>query len=191
VLIWAFQGYVDWIAGAAGGEYYGEGNYASWATVKATAEANWAPTTTGNIPFAATAGKHIYSPSETFQAKGGRSKLKAKLYEPIGTGISRAIDWHLYSEAADFGWAYAVQNFDANGAVDANGDPLTEDAWHRWRTEDPAPDVAQPESADYLSSNFDFPNWCDEPAFQVTRGFQAAYAWALIRWDVSGGFSYT
>jgi len=119
-----------------------------------------------------------------------RPKLKARLHDPIGTGISRAIDWHIHAQAAQFGWDYSTHTFDANGATDVDGNPLTEDTWHRWRSEDPAPNVAQPESADYLSSSLDFPNWCDQPTYQTTRGFQAADAWALVRWDVSGGFAY-
>lgn len=58
-------------------------------------------------------------------------------------------------------------------------------------TDDPAQDVAQAESSSCLASDFNFPNWCAQPTDKEASGFEIDNQWALIRWDVAGGFQYT
>lgn len=113
-------------------------------------------------------------------------------------GLSTS-NWRRYTTHPDdggsgtIGWQHQTVTFDANGETDANGNPLAEDTWHRRLTDDPATHVARPESSACLSSNLNFPNWCVQPRDTECKGFEVGWGvstdWALIGWDVSGGFS--
>ena len=202
-MVWT-QNSITYIDGASGGRYRGDrGTGSTWAVSKAGAEADWHALGFGphEGPIAGTAGKWSYPlQSDDWQAHGERRTRKCKLWSAIGTGINRAIDWHVYTIAARYssiGWSGQVETFDANGEVDASSNPITQDAWHRWRTESPAADVAQPESTDYIAAVLTtFPNWCQEPhtggnADLQAQGWQTGNHWAKVRWDVAGGFDYT
>ncbi len=200
VLIWTLS-HCQYIYGAAGGQKFGEGgdDYTEdWEVAKSNAEADWSDWGPGPylFPIAATAGHNDWGWwGRDYTAQGRRRKMKLKLSSAIGTGISRDIDWHVYSIAASYpaiGWSFQTETFDANGEVDVYSNALAQDTWQRWRTESPAADVAKPEPTDYLASNLNFPNWCDEPGDDQAeaRGFQISGCWTCVRWDVSGGFQH-
>lgn len=184
VLIWTAGSSMAWTDKI---RYYGEDdNEITWAAAKAGAEAVWAVSALAQTrPEAYSYGN--LNIGGVFTARLYRGALYLKIGANIGTGCSRAIDWHAYAEKWHDVW-------------DANGDGLIENSWAKWLTDSPGQAVAQPQSSVRLGSDVTIlPVWCDEPpgAEQVqSKGYRVEGGGTpsgrcLVRWDIANGFDYT
>jgi hypothetical protein len=169
----------------------GESDYADapplWSATKAKAEANYAPPDPGGDEnyypwYAFSVGKKLgeNNPPYYYKYQAQLHRARCRMTQPgLSTDFAHVVEFYLFGQA--------LPGYD----FDKNGDDFIQDKWTLYDTVGPTTDAAV-QSAWFGS--LDQPNWCSEPTGtpQVTtkKGWECANLYALIRWNVAGGFVY-
>ena len=185
VLVWTRR--TTWYTNVDRVEYDGYGTGGNWAAAKTAVEADWAEGYTGNVMAYS---RGIATPGLTNYygwLKRGQSKRQEA---GVWNDVVRHADW--YVRATKYpATGGDVSVFDANGDL---GPDDREDLYFLWSQDEPATDAETIVSDTTLGSASVKPTWCAEPGENqyVTRGWVLASDpfFVVVRWNVSGGFTY-
>lgn len=115
----------------------------------------------------------------TSEPEGWVGRIRSKLQAAPWTGAKCTIDWYLYVEAPPWGTA----------TWDDDGEGLTEDALWRFQSAD-GPDDSATRTSNFPTSSETMPPEPDDPGGTITKGWWASAYYAVLKWDVTGGFAY-
>ncbi len=174
--------------------YIGYGGPDEWTPAKLAAETDWSE---GDYPLEDPPPPNCRSirilwyegPPAIYESAVQRHNISYGV--DLATHCKRTIDWYVMGGLPVFfgGGTGETRTFDDNG------DAIAEDVWTNWLTDTPASPAAGEVSSerfgpDDLSTAY--PVWCDPPSteYNETRGYQITSSIAIVRWNISGGFTY-
>lgn len=169
----------------------GAGDNAAWATAKSDAETQYAASSqTYDVALYARAEADLnLTTGGQYFGLIDRNYLYAQATIP--DDYAKAVDWYAYATKYPGYSGYSVNEFDANG------DDVIENAHSLWLTENKAAACGDALTAGSALGSLTAPTWCAEPGdgLRTGRGYNvqavASARYAVARWNVAGGFSYT
>jgi len=174
VLIWTTE--CDYVP-LTGEKWYGGsgGNHELWTAAKTAASGDFRRLE--QWPSIVEAVSYGWKPTNWYAADLHRSERKMRAtHSPVSK--ARRIAWYNRAVAA--------------GDFNDNGDPVLDDQWAMWLTEDYAVDEPA-ETSVFLGQASSPPVWCEKPPAQYVttmRGYGVTDISNVISWDVAGGFEY-